>query len=174
MVEKEKHQDENGKVNVRFSNCMLKQIKTISNYGDDVINVYITFRFRTRNEIPDFGIGNCLFGALKIQKRAVSESHYKYSRYGVCYDFAGEFSFSYNNKAIPLIIFGVASSTHDTNKANNIYMLGKDFTQSQNATAIYADRVYKTDPSMFEKLYVMSIHYNGDESILVILVKIFQ
>ena len=67
MVEKEKHQDENGKVNVRFSNCMLKQIKTISNYGDDVINVYITFRFRTRNEIPDFGIGNCLFGALKYK-----------------------------------------------------------------------------------------------------------
>ena len=43
-------------------------------------------------------------------------------------------------------------------------MLGKDFTQPINETTTYAYRMYKTDPSIPEKMYVMSIHYNGDDS----------
>ena len=62
----------------------------------------------------------------------------------------------------------MSSSIHASNRTNNIYMLGKDLTQSLNGTTIYAEKMYKTDPSIFEKMYVMSIHYNGDESYLFI------
>ena len=47
-----------------------------------VINVYITFRLRSNKDKPDFGIRNCLFGAVKIKKDA-NESHYEYSGYGM-------------------------------------------------------------------------------------------
>ena len=69
---------------------------------------------------------------------------------------------------LSLIIFGVASSTHYTNKRNNVLMLGDSFTQSINGTTTYAERMYKTDPSILEKMYVMSVYYNGSESYLFI------
>ena len=159
---------QNGKINVRFYNCMLKQNKIIDNYGGSAINVYITFRLRANKNPPDFCMGNCLFGAVKIQKAATNSSHYKYSGYGVCYDFDGDFSFGNNLKARSLIIFGVASSTYSTNKANNFYMLGNILTQSIKGTTTYADKRYKTDLSIPEKMYVMSMHYNGDDSYLFI------
>ena len=34
-------------------------------------------------------------------------------------------------------------SSHSTNKANNIYVLGKDFLQGINGTTIYPEKNYK-------------------------------
>ena len=36
-------------------------------------------------------------------------------------------------------------STHATNKANNIYVLGDFLVQGLNDTTIYAERIYKTN-----------------------------
>ena len=47
-------------------------------------------------------------------------------------------------------------------------MLGDSFTQSINGTTTYAERMYKTDPSILEKMYVMNVYYNGSESYLFI------
>ena len=47
-------------------------------------------------------------------------------------------------------------------------MLDKDFIQGLNGTTIKRDRMLKTDPSVFDKMYVMSINYNGAESYLFI------
>ena len=54
----------------------------------------------------------------------------------ICYDFRGEFLRG-SKGARSLITFGVASSAHKTNKANNIYMLSDSLTQSLNGTTIY-------------------------------------
>ena len=62
----------------------------------------------------------------------------------------------------------LCSSTHDINRLNNIYVLGKAFIQGLNGTAINAYKMFKTDPSVFEKIYVMSINYTGTESYLFI------
>ena len=67
-----------------------------------------------------------------------------------------------------LIIFGVSSSTRSTKRLCNIYMLGKNFDQGLYATTIYADKMFKTDPSVLGKMCVMNIHYNGTESYLFI------
>ena len=67
-----------------------------------------------------------------------------------------------------VIIFGVdmGFSKHANNKANNIYVMGKDYVQKINDTTIYAEKMYYrnfTDPG---KKIVLSFHYNGNDSYL--------
>ena len=67
-----------------------------------------------------------------------------------------------------LKIFGVntSNSIHSTNKTQNIYALGKDFVQGINNTTIYAEKIYKTNFTEQRKTFVLSLHYNGDNSYL--------
>ena len=65
-----------------------------------------------------------------------------------------------------VIIFGVdmSFSKHANNKANNIYVMGKDYVQKINETTIYAeDERNFTDPG---KKFVLSLHCNGNDSYL--------
>ena len=55
-------------------------------------------------------------------------------------------------------------SIHSTNKANNIYVLGKEFVQGINGTTVYAEKIYKTNFTQADKKFVLSLHYNGDNS----------
>ena len=57
-------------------------------------------------------------------------------------------------------------SIHSTNKANNIYVLGKEFVQGINDTTLYAEKIYKTNFTQTDKKFVLSLHYNGDNSYL--------
>ena len=57
-------------------------------------------------------------------------------------------------------------SIHSTNKANNIYVLGKEFVQGINGTTVYAEKIYKTNFTQADKKFVLSLHYNGDNSYL--------
>ena len=57
-------------------------------------------------------------------------------------------------------------SIHSTNKANNIYALGKEFVQVINDTAIYAEKIYKTNFTQADKKFVLSLHYNSNNSYL--------
>ena len=57
-------------------------------------------------------------------------------------------------------------SKHANNKANNIYVMGKDYIQKINYTTIYAEKMYYrnfTDPG---KKFVLSLHCNGNNSYL--------
>ena len=105
--------------------------------------MYIRFRLRKRIiNNSDFSIGNCLFGAVEIKKALDKNGDqvYKYYGYDVCYDFNNTFSHGNNLNARNLIIFGADSSTHKTNRVNNVYMLGKAFEQGLDGTTIYADK----------------------------------
>ena len=67
-----------------------------------------------------------------------------------------------------VIIFGadMSFSKHANNKANNIYVMGKDYIQKINDTTIYAEKMFYrnfTDPG---HKFVLSLHYNGDNSYL--------
>ena len=67
-----------------------------------------------------------------------------------------------------VLIFGadMSFSRHSTNKANNIYVMGEDFLQGINDATLYAEKEFYrnfTDPG---KKFVLSLHYNGDESYL--------
>ena len=55
-------------------------------------------------------------------------------------------------------------SVHATKRANNIYVMGDGLTQGIHDTTLYVEKNYWsnfTDPG---KKFIISLHYNGDES----------
>ena len=67
-----------------------------------------------------------------------------------------------------IIIVGVnsSSSIHATNKTQNILILGHVLTQKVNNTTIYAEKIYSPNFSAENKIFCLSLHYNGDNSYL--------
>ena len=51
-------------------------------------------------------------------------------------------------------------------KKNNILVLGKDFVQGINRTTIYAQKNYSINFIECNKKFVLSLHYNRDNSYL--------
>ena len=67
-----------------------------------------------------------------------------------------------------VLIFGadMSFSVHVTNRANSIYVMGTGLTQGIHDTTIYAEKNFYrnfTDPG---KKFMLSLHYNGDDSYL--------
>ena len=117
----------------------MKQTKVIYPHGS-VIKIYLVYELKNRRiSNPDFTVQNALFGAAKITKD-VDTSNYKYSGYGICFDGKSDFSIGNITSGKNVIIF---FSSHANNRANNIYVLDKDFIQAINATTIYAEKNYK-------------------------------
>ena len=50
------------------------------------------------------------------------------------------------------------------NKTQNILVLGRDFVQKLNDTPIYAENMYSPNFSAENKIFALSLHYNGDNS----------
>ena len=157
--------NKNNRLGVTFNGNYMKQNK-LGYAHEKIVNLYIVYKLKNRTvDNPDFTVQNGLFGAVKITKY-VNTSHYKYERYGICFD--GESSFSFGNRtdAKNVIICGVntSNSSHSINKTQNIYVLGKGFVQGINNTTVYAEKIYKTNFTEQSKKFVLSLHYNGDNS----------
>ena len=60
----------------------------------------------------------------------------------------------------------MSSSNHATNRANNIYVMGKEFIQGINDTTIYAEKLFYNNFIEFGVKFVLRLHYNGDNSYL--------
>ena len=143
---------------------------------NNVINIYWVYEldpidFSRNNE---FTIQNALFGATEITKNA-NTSKYKYKGSGICFDETESFShvkkegnFNHTTLARNVIIFGVdiSFSKHANNKANNIYVMGKDYIQKINDTTIYAEKMFYRNFTETGKKLLLSLHYNGDNSYL--------
>ena len=143
---------------------------------NNVINIYCVYKLDTidfsRNN--EFTIQNALFGAIEITKNA-NTSKYKYKGYGICFDESEEFThvqkkgnFNHTTTARNVIIFGadMSFSKHANNKANNIYVMGKDYIQKINHTTIYAEKMFYRNFADPGHKFILSLHYNGDDSYL--------
>ena len=141
--------------------------------NDNVVNIYIVYKLDPiTSRDTTFTIKNALFGAMQITKNA-DTSKYNYKGYGICFDESKEFThvrkrgnFNDTTVARNVIIFGVdmSFSKHANKKRNNIYVMGKDYVQRINDTTIYTEKMYYrnfTDPG---KKFVLSLHYNGNNS----------
>ena len=148
----------------------------IPNNNKNVINIYVVYKLgpisSARN--TDYTIQDALFGAMKISKNA-DYSKNNYAGYGLCFDEGGEFShkvrqgnFDRSTNAKNVIIFGVdmSSSIHTANRANNIYVMGKEFIQGINGTTIYAEKLFHNNFTELGEKFVLSLHYNGHNSCL--------
>ena len=116
----------------------------------------------TASRDDTFTIQNALFGAMEITKNA-DNSKYAYKGYGICFDEGGTFSKGNINDGR-----NVSSLVHANNKANNIYVMGDLFVQGINDTTLYAEKVYSQNFSQASKKFVLSLHYNGDDSYLLL------
>ena len=57
-------------------------------------------------------------------------------------------------------------SKHANNKANKIYVMGKDYITKINDTTIYAEKMFYRNFRGPGKKFILSLHYNGDNSYL--------
>ena len=90
-----------------------------------------------------------------------------------CFDERSQFGhtiteggFAHTTNGRNVLIFGadMSFSVHATNRANHICLMGDGLTQGINDTTIYVEKNYYrnfTDPG---KKFVLSLHYNGDNS----------
>ena len=154
---------DNVRIKLKFVGSLLKQDKITYNHGP-ILNIYIVYRL-SPNITSDITLENRLFGAVKITKTLKLNT---YSGYGIAFDSGGIFSHPSGGYGKNVIIFwtDLSNSVHANNKANNILVLGKEFIQGVNGTAIYAEKMYSTNFTVTNKKFCLSLHYNSDSSYL--------
>ena len=145
--------------------CLIKQDGLTSN--KKIVNIYIVYDLDSNLNNFDPTLQNCLFGAVKLTENSDIDK-YQYSGYRIGFDSKGTFSHSTGSFGQNAIIFGadMSSSTHATNKANNILVLGKDFIHGINSTIIYTEKMYSINFSATGRKFCLSLHHNGDNSYL--------
>ena len=162
--------DNNDRMNVKFSGNYFVQNKILHPNNNNVVNIYIVYKSDpisfSRN--TDYTIQNALFGAIDIVENSSDSSKNKYEGYGICLDEGGSFTSGNITNGKNVLIFDpdMSFSSHSTNKANNIYVLGKDFMQEINGTTLYAEKIYKINFTEPNKKFVLSLHYNFSNSYL--------
>ena len=98
---------------------------------------------------------------------------YGYSGYGNGFDRKGSFSFPCGGYGQNVIIFGadMSSSLHIDNKKKTL-ILGRGPTQGLENT-LTAEKIYSTNFTEKNKKFCLSLHYNGANSYLVLMVQKF-
>ena len=166
----------NEEIYVYLQGSHFQQNNVVTSNNNNVINIYVVYKLDpiASNRDTTFTIQNALFGAMQITKNAET-SKYDYKGYGICFNESEQFThvrkegnFNHTTLARNVITFRVdiSFSKHANNKANNIYVMGKDYVQKINDTTIYAEKMHYrnfTDPG---HKFVLSLHYNGDDSYL--------
>ena len=91
---------------------------------------------------------------------------YIYSGYGIEFDRTGQFTHLNGGTSRNVVIFGAGSSNsrHTTNKTQSILVLGNGFAQKINNTTMYAEKMYSSNFTAENKVFCLSLHYNGDDS----------
>ena len=162
---------DNGPMSIRLEGSYFKQMRLLRPNNDNIVNIYIVYLIdpisNSRN--TDYTVPNALFGGVKITKNATDNSKHKYEGYGICFDEGGMFSMGNINNGRNVLILGVHENSviHSNNKANNIFIMGDGFVQGINDTTLYAEKIYKNFTAVNKK-FVLSLHYNGDNSYLFI------
>ena len=143
----------------------------------NVVNIYIVYKLDPLASTRDksFTIQNALFGTMQITKNTTDYDKNNYKGYGICLDERSEFGHAiteggraHTTDARNVLIFGadMSSSVHATNRANHIYLMGTGLTQCINDTTIYTEKKFYRNFRDFGKKFVLSLHYNGDNSYL--------
>ena len=164
-----------GRMHVHLNGNHFQQIAAGIPNNNNVINIYCVYELDPIASTRDtsYTIQNALFGAMQITKNATDYDKNNYKGYGICFDERSQFGHTitedgraHTTNGKNVLIFGadMRFSAHATNRANHIYLMGDGLTQGINDTTLYAEKNYWrnfTDP---DKKFIISLHYNGDES----------
>ena len=151
--------------------------KNVADIANNVINIYCIYKLDPIASTIDTSltIQDALFGAMQITKNATDSDKNNYKGYGICFDERSQFGHTITENGVThtsngrnILIFGgdMSFSVHATNKANHIYLMGDGLTQGINDTTIYAEKKYFRNFTEPNVKFVLSLHYNGDESYL--------
>ena len=164
-----------GRMHVYLSGNYFKQDRTrIPN--NSAINIYCVYKLDLIASSRDttFTIQSALFGAMQTTKNA-DTSKYEYKGYGICFDERSQFGHkiteggrAHTTNGRKALIFGahMSFSVHKTNRANHIYVMGDGFTQGIHDTTLYVEKNYYRNFTNPGENFVLSLHYNGDNSYL--------
>ena len=155
--------------------CLIKHSISIPK---KVITLYISYTLgpQLRKLNTDFTLGNCLFGSVKLTKN--SDLHkYKYIGYGIGFASRSEFPLPDGSYGKNVIIFGadMSSSVDMGNKRKDILILGEGPTQGLDDTTLTVQAIYPNNFTQSGKRVVLSLHYNGSNSFLIVTAtKVYQ
>ena len=166
-----------GRMHVHLSGNHFQQNKVIIPNNDNVINIYFVYKLDpiASSRGTSFTIQNALFGAMQITKNATDNTKNNYKGYGICFDERSQFGhtiteegFTHTTNGRNVLIFGagISFSVHTTNRATHIYLMGDGLTQGINDTTIYVEKNYYRNFMDLGKKFVLSFHYNGNDSYL--------
>ena len=138
--------------------------------GGLIVNIYIVYKASPKTINSSFVFRDCFFGAIKITNNTNSDTDkWQYSGYGVGFDSAGSFTHPDDGKnAKNIVVFGadMTYSIYATNQTQSVLVLGHSLIQKINDTTIYAEKVYLPNFTVDNKIFCLSLHYNGDNSCL--------
>ena len=165
------------RMNVYLSgNHFQQNVASIPN-NNNVINIYCVYKLDPIASTRDtsFTIQDALFRAMQITKNATENSKNNYKGDGICFDERSQFDHTMieggrthitNGRNVLMFGADMSFSIHRTNTANHIYVVGDGFTQGIHDTALYVEKKYFrhfTEPNV---KFVLSLHYDGDDSYL--------
>ena len=137
--------------------------------GGPIVNIYIVSKTSPETINSNFVFKNCLFGAIKIANTTNSDTDkWQYSGYSIGYDLTGSFTHPDGRDGKNVIIFGadLGYFRHATNKTQPVLVLGHGLIEKINDTTIYAEKMYSPNFTVDNKIFCLSLHYNGDNSYL--------
>ena len=166
-----------GRMHVHLSGNHFQQIKANIPNNGNVINIYCVYKLDPIASSRDtsFTIQDALFGAMQITKNATDNSKNNYKGYGICFDEGSQFgqtmsecgrSHIINGRNVLIFGAGMSFSIHRTNRANHIYIMGDGPTQGIHDTTICAEKKYFRNFTEPNVKFVLSLHYNGNDSYL--------
>ena len=166
-----------GRMHVHLSGNHFQQNKVNIPNNGNVINIYCVYKLdpiaSSRNN--SFTIQNVLFGAMQITKNATDNTKNNYKGYGICFDERSQIGhtiteggFTHTTNGRNVLIFGadMGFSVHAINRANHISLMSDGLTQGINDTTIYVEKNYYRNFTDSGKKFVLSLHYNGNDSYL--------
>ena len=164
-----------GRMHVYLSGNHFRQNNVIIPNNNNAINIYCVYKLDPIASSRDtsFTIQNALFGAMQITKNATDNSKNNYKGYDICFDERSQFSHTitedgrtHTTNGRNVLIFGVdmSFSAHATNRANHIYLMGDGLRQGINDTTLCVEKNYWRNFTDHGKKFMISLHYNGDES----------
>ena len=95
---------------------------------------------------------------------------YKYRGHGIGFDSIRTSTNPDGSAVKNVIIFGVdmTNSKHANNKTKDVLVLGRGLIQKVDDTTIYAEKMYLPNFTIANKTFCLSLHYNGDNSYLLV------
>ena len=166
-----------GRMNVYLSGNHSQQNVAVIPNNNNVINIYCVYKLDPIASTGDtsFTIQDALFGAIQITKNDTDNSKNNCKGYGICFDERSQFGHTmieggrtHITNGRNVLIFGadMSFSIHRTNRGNHIYVMGDGFTQGIDDTTLYVEKKYFRNFTEPNVKFVLSLHYNGDDSYL--------